>query len=433
MRDDAAERAIVGTLLVRPDCIEDLPGALRAEDFAAKGLGPLAELVATRAERGEPTDWPIIQAELGQAAALFGGLVGLGELQDRWTSRAAFVRHVQRVRGLAACRRLVDACGELRDSAREIPDPEAWLEHAGQLLTPLTESRGAAPVRMVAELVAPVVRELQDGKQRGIATGLDDFDRLTTGLGRGNLVVIGGRPSMGKSVLGIELAIGTGVPTIVFQLEMKDTQLVTRMICRAGGVDMSKARHGKLEPHERGDLVRGAGKVERMPIGISDKPGQTIGEIRATARQFVKQHRRTNLAGEPTDALVVIDYLQLVSPAERSGSREQDVSEISRGSKLLARELNVPVLLLAQLSREVEKRPIPRPQLSDLRESGAIEQDADDVVFIWRPERYPQTDKPEHRGKAEIIVAKQRMGPIGAFFVQFDGKFAAIRNEDQQR
>lgn len=430
-RDQDAERLVAGTLLLYPERAEELP--YPGDDaFTVHGLAGLVRALMRRGDNGarEVVDLLELERELGPAAwSALGGTAGVAALSERTAaSPAALARHFARLDLLAGIRRLGQACAELHEDAAEAHDPETFIERAAAKIAPLTEAGRQQPVRMVGEISAGVLREILDGEQRGIPTGFHDLDRLTTGLGRGNLVVIAGRPSQGKSVLGLELALGTECPTIVFQLEMRDRQLVTRMLCRTAQVDMTRARHGRLDDRERADLVRGEGALRRLPVGIADRPDQTVSEIRARARAFVRQHRRTDLTGKPSDCVVVIDYLQLVRPSDSSLPREQQVADMSRGFKQLALELNVPVLLLAQLNRDVDRRAEPRPVLADLRESGAIEQDADDVIFIWRPERYPQTDKPDVRGLAEVIVAKQRMGAIGAFWLHFDGKFCALRN-----
>lgn len=429
MRDLEAEKAIVGALLVQPEFVEDLPGQLSVDDFTGRGLGELAVELVSMAERGDAIDIATVLARMGDRAPLFGGLAALGELSARWTHRAAFVAHVRRVRRLADVRRLVEACGEIRDDARNVPDPDAFLDRAAVRLGQLTEgtARGRS-LQLVRERTGDVLQRLFNGKAAGIPTGLDGYDRLTTGCGRGELVIIAGRPSHGKSVLGVELALGMGVLTYVAQLEMSDDQMITRMLCREAKLDMTRVRAGRVSERDKADLVTASARVDAYPITIDDRPDLTIQRIRAEARAFFRQHRRKRLDGSLEDVCVVIDYGQLVGVDERSGSREQDVSEVSRGAKKLARELHCPVLLLAQLNRKVDERPIPRPTISDLRESGSLEQDADTIAFIWRPERYDRTDKPDVRGKAEVIIGKQRMGPIGAFWVAFDGQFATIRN-----
>ncbi len=433
-RDLEAERVIAGTLLLYPELADELP-VPSVEAFTAPGLGALVRHLVARGDRGvrEVADMLELEREIGaETWSALGGLEGVGRLAERTAaSRAALGRHYQRLETLAAIRRLAAECLEVAEDAREAVDPDAFLDRAASRLSPLVETTRPQPVRMVGELSSLVLRELLEGQQRGIPTGYHAFDRLTTGLGRGNLVVVAGRPSMGKSVLGLALALGTKLPTIVFQLEMRDRQLVTRMLCSAAGVDMTRARHGRLTDSERADLVRGEGKLRSLQVGIADRPDQTISEIRSRARAFVRAHRRKMLDGSPTDCIVVVDYLQLVRPSDTSMPREQQVAEMSRGFKTLALELDVPVVLIAQLNRDVDRRSEPRPMLADLRESGAIEQDADDILFIWRPERYEHTNKPDVRGLAEVIVAKQRMGPCGAFWLHFDGKFCAVRNHGE--
>ncbi len=431
-RDLDAERLVAGTLLLYPERAADLPYP-GDDTFTAPGLSALVRALMRRGDLGarEPADLLELEHEVGSAAwEALGRLAGVAALGDRVAASAgALARHFARLRTLAEIRRLAEACTEIAEDARDARDPDTFLERAGARLSPLTEPGRREDVRMVGEISSDTLRELFAGQQRGIPTGIHVLDRMTTGLGRGNLIVVAGRPSMGKSVLGLELALGAGVPSLVFQLEMRDRQLVTRMLCREAKVDMTRARHGRLGDRERADLVQAEGRLRKMPVGILDKPDQTIADIRARSRSFVRAQRRDGAS----DCCIVVDYLQLVRPLDRALPREQQVADMSRGLKSLALELDVPVVLLAQLNREVDKRQEPRPVLSDLRESGAIEQDADDVLFIWRPERYSQTNKPEHAGLAEIIVAKQRMGGIGAFWMHFDGKFCALRNREEDR
>jgi replicative DNA helicase len=254
----------------------------------------------------------------------------------------------------------------------------------------------------------------------GVATGFTDLDRMTTGLQKGDLCIIAARPSMGKTALAMNVAANAAItheiPVAIFSLEMSSEQLVQRLLCAEGRIDAQKLRRGRLSQEEHQRLAAAAGHLNTAPIWIDDQPGANVLEIRAKARRL-----QSELRSDKKDlGMVLIDYMQLMSGTANAESRVQEVSQISRGLKALARELEVPVIALSQLSRGPEQRTDKRPMLSDLRESGSIEQDADVVMFLYRPEYYAPADKREElEGKSELIVSKQRNGPTGVIDLYF--------------
>ena len=254
----------------------------------------------------------------------------------------------------------------------------------------------------------------------GVPTGFHDLDRMTTGLQKGDLCIVAARPSMGKTALALNVAanaaISHTIPVAVFSLEMSSEQLVQRLLCAEGRIDAQKLRRGKLSQEEYQRLSAAAGHLNTAPIWIDDQPGSNVLEIRAKARRL-----QSELRSDGKDlGMIVIDYMQLMAGAGQAESRVQEVSQISRGLKALAREIEVPVVALSQLSRGPEQRTDKRPMLSDLRESGSIEQDADVVMFLYRPEYYAPAEKREElEGKAELIVGKQRNGPTGVLQLYF--------------
>jgi replicative DNA helicase len=284
--------------------------------------------------------------------------------------------------------------------------------------------------RTVREVALGVVKSIQDrsrgsGGITGIPTGLSALDDITAGLQAKDLIIVAARPSMGKTALALNMAQGAcvdhGIPVLVFSLEMGAEQLVERMICSIAQADQTAVRRGRVAGDEWGEILRAADRVASAPIQIDDTPAPTIAEMRARARRW-RTDRSLFPDGGP--GLVVVDYLQLARGSAGQRSREQEISEISRGLKAMAKELYVPVVALSQLNRAVDSRPSHRPMMSDLRESGAIEQDADVIMFIYRAEQYmdestPESERAEARGRAEVIVGKQRNGATGTVRATF--------------
>jgi replicative DNA helicase len=332
------------------------------------------------------------------------------------------------VRDKAVLRGLIQTATTIvSDSYEDVEDVDTLLDRAEQSIFEISQRKSTAGFANINTILKDSFKHIEQLYERkelitGVATGFTDFDRLTAGLQPSDLIIIAGRPSMGKTALGLNIAQHVGVhvgrPVAIFSLEMAKEQLVMRMLCAEARVDSASLRTGFLSREDWPRLTKAAGTLSEARIHIDDTPAQTSLDIRAKARRLQAE------LGEL--ALIVVDYLQLMQGRARTESRQQEISEITRSLKALAKELDVPVVALSQLSRAVEQRQQRRPQLSDLRESGAIEQDADVVVLIYRDEVYdPDT---EYKGQAEIIIGKQRNGPIGTVNLAFLGEYTRFEN-----
>jgi replicative DNA helicase len=381
-------------------------------------------------ERGDVIDVITVAEELKKTEELdsVGGLEYIAELVDAVPTAANIEYHARIVRDKALLRRLIDASQNIVRDAYEQGerDVEEVLDEAESRIFHVAQSHAREGFVWIKEILWPTfehIEKLQEsaGGITGVPTGFPDLDRMTTGLQKGDLVIVAARPSMGKTswIMNVaqNAAIEHEIPTAVFSLEMGKEQLVQRLLCSEGRVDAQKLRRGRLSPEEYQRLAAAAGHLNTAPLWIDDTPGMTVLEMRAKARR---------LKSETDLGMLVIDYMQLMASSGRAESRVQEVSEISRGLKALARELEIPVVALSQLSRQPEQRPDKRPQLSDLRESGSIEQDADLVMFLFRPEYYFGAVDDEGNsleGKADLIVAKQRNGPTGVVKLYFHKQY----------
>ena len=378
-------------------------------------------------ERGEVIDVITVSEDLKKTGELegVGGLEFLAQLLDAVPTAANIDYHARIVREKALLRRLIDASSQIiRDvydqGEREV---EAVLDLAESRIFQVAQTHSREGFVWIKEILWPTFEHIEKLQESGtgltgVPTGFSDLDGLTTGLQKGDLVIVAARPAMGKTswVLNVAqtAAIEHGTTVAVFSLEMSKEQLVQRLLCSEGRVDSQKLRRGRLSPEEYQRLAAAAGHLNTAPLWIDDSPGSTVLEMRAKARR---------LKSETDLGLLVVDYMQLMSSSGRSENRVQEVSEISRGLKALAREIDVPVVALSQLSRAPEQRTDRRPQLSDLRESGSIEQDADLVMFLYRPEYYQgpeDKDGNNIEGQSELIIAKQRNGPTGTVPLYFN-------------
>jgi replicative DNA helicase len=417
-----AEQSVLGAVLLDNAVLARIIEILQPEDFYR---GPHRRLFAAMLElfeRDESIDLITLRERLEQKNQLeeVGGAVYLASLVDQVPTAANIAYHARIVREKAMLRGLITASTEIAAMSYEgSRDVEQVLDEAERRIFLLSERSvraGFVPLRDVLKDSFKVIEKLYEKKDHvtGVASGFTDLDQLTCGFQPSDLVIIAGRPSMGKTAFVLNVAEHVGIearlPVAVFSLEMSREQLVMRMLSSVSGVDGNRLRRGFLSREDWPLLSRAAGKLSEAPIFIDDSAASTVLEIRAKSRRLKADHGL---------ALVIVDYLQLIRGRDRSENRQQEISEISRSLKSLAKELKVPVIALSQLSRAVESRGGDRrPQLSDLRESGAIEQDADVVAFIFREDMY-RDDADQQQGIAEVIVRKQRNGPTATVKLAF--------------
>jgi replicative DNA helicase len=430
-----AEQSVLGGLLLDNDAADRIGDVLGAEDFYADAHRLIYDHCTRLIAEGKPADVVTLAESLSSVHKLdyVGGLTYLGALVQNVPTAANIRHYATIVRERSILRQLASTAGEIADaafnpmgrSAREVLDvAEAKVLHIAE-----QGSRGAKNFAKIHELLAGVVERIEELYNRdnpsdvtGIATGFTDLDRMTSGLQPGDLVVVAGRPSMGKTAfalnVGEHVALALAKPVVVFSMEMGATQLAQRLIGSVGRLPSQHLRTGRLQPDDWERLSAALGRLSEAPILIDETPALTAIEIRSRTRRIMKQYGQLGL--------VVVDYLQLMSATGQGENRATEISEISRSMKALAKELRVPVMALSQLNRSLEQRPNKRPVMSDLRESGAIEQDADVIIFIYRDEVYnPDT---QDKGVAEIIVGKQRNGPIGTVRLTFLGEYTRFEN-----
>ena len=430
-----AERAVIGAMLVSEAAVSVVGETLAAEDFYSETHRVLYGTMMRLYSRGEPIDQLTLSDELRSVGEFdrIGGRQYVFRLVESVPTAANAARYAEIVRGKALLRAVIDAGSRIQQEAFSEPDDVTQaLDAAEQLIYGVSNRQlkdHLAPVSELAPSALEMIQRLyeQDGEVTGVESGFEDLDRLTTGFHKSDLVVLAARPAMGKTAMALNTiwhaAGDKGLPVAIFSLEMSKEQLVQRLISQTTRIRTQDLRSGNVKAEDWPKLVRGVAEVAKAPIWIDDTAGVTLMEMRAKVRRLVS---RLNAQGGLPLSLVVVDYLQLMVGSSRE-NRQQEISEISRGLKVLARDLDVPVLAIAQLSRAVEARHDKRPLLSDLRDSGAIEQDADMVMFLYRDEYYnPDSDD---KGIAEVIVGKHRNGPTGkvqlAWLEQYT-KFASL-------
>ncbi|MFH1874355.1 MAG: replicative DNA helicase [Pseudomonadota bacterium] len=415
-----AEQSVLGGMLLQNDAIHRVVEVLSESDFYREAHRKIYQAVISLYQKNEPADLVTVTNILKKQGALevVGGASYLADLVDQVPTTANIANYAQIIREKAVVRQLIEGASEIAARGYEDQkDVDEYLDQAEKIIFEIAQKRmhqGFSPLKDIVRDSFKAIETLYEKKEliTGVPSGYKDFDRLTFGLQRSDLIILAGRPSMGKTSLALNMvenaAIEAGVVCAVFSLEMSKQQLVQRMLCSKAEVDASKLRGGFLSESDWPKLTRAAGLLSEAPIFIDDSPGLNVLEVRAKSRRLQREHGL---------GLVVVDYLQLMRGIGRIESREREISDISRSLKALAKELNVPVVALSQLNRGVESRQDKRPQLSDLRESGAIEQDADVIVFVYRDEMYNE-NSPDV-GKAEIIIGKQRNGPTGRVMLGF--------------
>jgi replicative DNA helicase len=428
-----AEQGVLGSLLLDRDAVIRVAAWLKPEDFYLQANGTIFRAVVELYNRREPTDLITLSDELARREQLdaVGGVAYLTNLLNAVPTAVHVEYYGRIVERAATLRRLIDAGGRIvAVGFQEGIDTEDALDAAERAIFEVSQKRQTKDFVSIGEVLDELFNRIDTLQQNrdalvGVGTGYTDFDALTGGLQKSDLVILAARPSMGKTSLALGMAYGAAVnngKTVgVFSLEMSAEQLVQRLLSMETGVDAHRLRLGQIDDGEWDRISRAFGRLAEASIFIDDQAGASIMDVRSKARRLQAEHGLD---------LVVIDYLQLMS-GRRSENRVQEISEISRGLKGLARELNVPVLALSQLSRAVESRSDHRPMLSDLRESGSIEQDADIVLFIYREDKYEEDS--EKKGIAEIIVAKHRNGPVGSINLRFFDRTARFADLELYR
>ena len=424
-----AEMAVLGSMLMDEDAISVAMEVLRADNFYKDTHRKIFEGISVLYNANKAVDLISLTDELKRSAILdeIGGASFLTSLVNSVPTAANISHYVSIVKEKSILRTLINNSTRIISSCYESDGNVSELvDNAEQLVFEVSDKKLQGSYLPLKEIIKDSIETIDKLYQKkahvtGIPTGFIDFDTKTSGLQFSDLIVIAGRPSMGKSALAISIAEYAGVvekiPLVIFSLEMSKEQLVQRMLCSHAKVDAHKVRTGYLSPSDWPRLTAAAGKLSEASIFIDDSPAISVMELRAKARRL-KAHQDIQL--------IILDYLQLMRGSGNIENRQQEISDISRSLKALARELHVPVVAISQLSRAVESRTDHRPQLSDLRESGAIEQDADVVVLILREEYYNPTA--DNQGVAEVIIAKQRNGPVGSIKLTFVKEYTRFEN-----
>jgi replicative DNA helicase len=427
--DIDAEQSVLGAMLLDREAVNRVARFLNARDFYLEAHKSIFEAMMELDESGRPADLVTVTDFLRRKGLLekVGGATYLASLLAMVpsTANAEFYGHIVEEKSLL--RNMIHLATRLAGMGyKGSEDVERLMDEAERMINELAGRRATNAFSSLKEVLHDTLKHIQfmyqnKGEVTGVPTGFKELDRLCAGLQPSDLVIVAARPSMGKTSFGLSIAyhaaINQGQPVALFSMEMSKEQLVQRMLCSAACIDQQRVRTGFLKENDWIQLTAKAREMTRAPIYIDDSAMLTVRQIRAKARR---------LQVEKNLGLIVIDYLQLMHSGRRTENRQQEIADISRSLKGLAKELNVPVVALAQLSRSVEQRQNKRPMLSDLRESGSLEQDADVVVFIYRDDYYnPESEK---RGLAEIIIAKQRSGPVGKVELAFVKEYTKFMN-----
>jgi replicative DNA helicase len=422
-----AEQAVLGGILFSPEVFNKVIELLKADDFYRPAHRHIYKAMIELGNRTEPIDIITVSEWLSDNEQLeaAGGRTYLMDLAMSVATAENAVYYARIIRNKSLLRQLITAGNEIASNCYELPEAEEALDKAQQAIFEIAQHGMPNDLTHIKDILPNSYDQIEErcankGSLMGVGSGFYDLDAYTSGLQKSDLIILAARPSMGKTAFCLNIVTHVALreqrPVLMFSLEMGKEQLVLRMLCSEAEIDAQKIRTGEMAEHEFSKLHQAMGKLGDAPIYIDDTPGLTVMEMRAKARKIQMESK-----GEL--GLIVIDYLQLMSGPNSGGggggdaNRSQEISAISRGLKGLARELKVPIMALSQLSRAVESRQDKKPMLSDLRESGAIEQDADLVMFIYRDEYYNKES--ERPGTADIIIAKQRNGPVGEVSLLF--------------
>ena len=425
-----AEEAVLGAMLLSETAIGAVTEIVDASDFYRGSHGTVYRTCLALWAKGEPVDAITLADELDERSELenVGGKFRIHELASVAPATANAHHYAQIVRETATLRGLIRAGGDIAQLGWDRPGETTELvDKAEQIVFDLSQQRARGEFSHIEELLKESFERItalyESGADvTGVPSGFRDIDRITSGFQDGNLIIVAARPSMGKSALGLcmaaNLGVRRGVPVALFTLEMSKSEVTQRLMCSEAKVESQRLRTGKLAADDWPRLTAACDKLAKAPIYVDDTGSITMMEIRSKARRLKQKH--------PELGLIIVDYLQLMTSGTNAENRVQEVSQISRSLKVLARDLNVPIIALSQLSRAPEARNPPKPLMSDLRESGSIEQDADVVAFIYREDYYKPTE--ENQGLAELVISKQRNGPTGTVKLAFLKEFTRFEN-----
>ncbi len=426
-----AEQCVLGSILLRQGALERVAHLIEPEDFYKPSHKAIFTAMLALFEKSEPPDLITVSNILQDSHQIdtAGGITYLATLTDIVPVSANITHYAKIVRNKSILRKLIQTSSEIGSRCYEEQDDiDQLLDDVEQTVFEISHSKSNqafAPMHEIINDSFKVVEKLSERKEAitGVPTDFTDFDKLTAGLQPSDLIIVAGRPSMGKTAFAMNIVQNSAymhkVPVAVFSLEMAKEQLGMRMLCSMSKVDSQRMRTGHLRDQDWPKLVRAVGYLGEAPIFIDDTPSISVLEMRSKTRRLKSEH---------DIGLVVVDYLQLMRGKASADSREQEISDISRSLKAMAKELKVPVMALSQLNRGVESRTDKRPMISDLRESGAIEQDADVICFIYRDQVYNKAPDNPNRGIAEIIIGKQRNGPTGTVKLTFLDHITTFEN-----
>ncbi|QEG40550.1 replicative DNA helicase [Roseimaritima ulvae] len=436
--DREAEMGVLGSILLLPEVCDDLASVLRNDDFYDDANRKLFTHLREMHDEGEKIDVTLLVSRLKKAEEYeaIGGAAYLGRLAAAVPNAAHAVYYAKIVAEKATYRKLIEAGTDiLRDAYEQTHEARDLVAQAEQRVFSIMDGRSTQSVNSIADILHESMdridaRMCNEHTEGTVETGYIDFDAMTGGFHQGELIILAARPSMGKTAFAMNIAenisLGSQVPALFISLEMSGVELADRMLCSLARVNGHRLRSGDITAEERGRLMQKANEVSHSPFYVDDSPSRTVSEIAAGARRIV---RRDGALG-----LIVIDYLQLIEPDNSRDPRQEQVAKIARRLKGMARELKVPVLCLSQLNRQAEDSKDHRPKLSHLRESGAIEQDADVVMFVHREEYYQRGEEREqYAGQAEIIIAKQRNGPVGEVELTWEKNYTRFQNKAPDR
>ena len=426
-----AEQCVLGSILLQQGALVKILELVAPQDFYREAHKVIFNAMVALFEKNEPQDLITVTNLLSDRNQLdaIGGPAYLSNLTDIVPVAANIIYYAQIIRTKSILRRLIQTCTEIASRCYEEQDDiDGLVDDAEQTIFEISRSKSNQDFQALSKIIPETFKRIEKLAEKkelitGVPTGYDDLDRITAGLQPSDLIIVAGRPSMGKTALAMNIVQNASIfhktPVAIFSLEMSKEQLGMRMLCSVSRVDSQDLRTGFIRDPDWPKLARATGILSEAPIFIDDTPAIGVLEMRAKSRRLKTEH---NIG------LIVVDYLQLMRGRLNAERREQEISEISRSLKAMAKELNVPVVALSQLNRSLESRPNKRPQLSDLRESGAIEQDADVICFLYRDEIYNKSEDNPRRGIAEVIIGKQRNGPTGTVELTFIDKFTTFEN-----